>query len=793
MRRIFLYFPVLLLLMLFTSGSAFSGESPLMSQYKQLKAFELDGNAIRLENFQTKIDSVDITLTGTLFLAKPVAEKICGAVFIGTGRVHSEPTMPFERESVKRFLNKEVIDENFTKAVFGFTEDIKTLLAGYHTSQAVVPQDAQKLASELDGRLLHDTGLNLSARLLLANSINDTPGFFFAQFDGGSRGRFEFLIDHQARVPNGIFRINGGEKGLFFKYQDELYGYDVWTAFYDQKDTKRGIAAYSDAFDLVSIPLYRMEIDLTNPSDRVRIDTELEMTALIKDVQVIPFQLNEGLSTYDDQRQKKGLRVLNASLKDGTPVEVIQDPVETGFSLLLPTALKRGEKATVKIKLEGNDSLWTWGYDYHYPRSTTTWYPRHGYLARSLFDLTFHHKKGDRIASIGERLREGPSETNKNEWITRWAAKEPLALATFVCGRFERHEEVTDIEGKKVPIEYYSPPGDVQAVNEKFIMAEIGNGLRYYAAMFGEYPYGRLGAAYFPAGFGQGFATLLLLPVQGYARRNEFNFVAHEGSHQWWGNIVGWRSYRDQWLSEGFAEYSGILYTHLRMKGNNAHELLEEMRDSLKYPPQTDTGITGQKLYEVGPLILGQRLSSRRSGGAYQTLIYSKGGLVVRMLHFLFTDPITGNGQQFFDMMKDFVNRYRNSSATTEQFMQVANEHFARTPIAQKYRIKDLNWFFAQWVMQTALPSYRLEYSIVEQPDGKAAVKGTVFQENAPDSWAMPLPLVIKFGQNRIARGTILAMGPQQPVNITLPQKPESVELDPELWVLSEKTSTRRQ
>ena len=38
-------------------------------------------------------------------------------------------------------------------------------------------------------------------------------------------------------------------------------------------------------------------------------------------------------------------------------------------------------------------------------------------------------------------------------------------------------------------------------------------------------------------------------------------FISHEGAHQWWGNIVGWRSYRDQWMSEGFAEYSGILYT----------------------------------------------------------------------------------------------------------------------------------------------------------------------------------------------------------------------------------------
>lgn len=789
---LFIHTAFALLLAMCAAIPAFCGESLLFGQYQQLKAFLLDGKAAKLENLQIKRDRIDITLTGTVYLATPIAGRVCGAVFIGTGQVRSEPSMPFERESIKRFLKRETIDESFTRVVFRFTDDTGALLANNRVSQVAVPADAQKLASELEPRLLHETGLNLSARLLLSISGNETPGFFFAQFDGGDRGRFACLIDYQARVPSSIFGINGGEKGLFFKYQDEVNGDDVWTAFYDQEEMKRGIVAYSDTFDIISVSTYRIEIDLTKPGSRVRMDSELEMSALTDNVQVIPMQLNEGLSTYENERQRKGLRVLNAALKDGTAVEVIQDPLETGFSLLLPQALKRDKQTIVKMKLEGNDSLWTWGHGYHYPRSTTTWYPRYGYLARSLYDMTFRHNKKDRVASVGERVREGPSEDNKDEWVTRWVAKEPLALVTFVCGRFERHEEMTEVEGKKFPVEYYSVPGDIQAVKEDFIMAEIGNGLRFFAATFGPYPYGHLAAAYFPTHYGQGFPTLLLLPVEGYARKHEFALIAHEGSHQWWGNIVGWRSYRDQWLSEGFAEYSGVLYTGFRMKGKSAWELIKEMRDSLLNPPETDTGITKGKLYEVGPLILGQRLSSRRSQGAYEALIYNKGGLVLRMLHFLFRNPGTGESQAFFEMMKDFVNRYRNSSASTEQFAQVAGEHFARTPIAKKYGIKDLNWFFSQWVWQTALPSYRLEYSIVDQPDGKALVKGTVFQENAPDDWAMPLPVVLKFGENQWASGTILAHGPQQPINIMLPRKPESVELDPDFWVLSEKTSTKK-
>ena len=63
-------------------------------------------------------------------------------------------------------------------------------------------------------------------------------------------------------------------------------------------------------------------------------------------------------------------------------------------------------------------------------------------------------------------------------------------------------------------------------------------------------------------------------------------------------------------------------------------------------------------------------------------------------------------------MMTDFVERHRNRFASTDDFRVVANEHFAKTPIAQKYKLTDLNWFFNQWVYESGLPSYQLEYQM---------------------------------------------------------------------------------
>jgi hypothetical protein len=120
--------------------------------------------------------------------------------------------------------------------------------------------------------------------------------------------------------------------------------------------------------------------------------------------------------------------------------------------------------------------------------------------------------------------------------------------------------------------------------------------------------------------------------------------------------------------------------------------------------------------------------------------------------------------------------------------MTVANEHFVKTPIAQKYGLKDLNWFFRQYVYESDLPSYTMNYQLQDQPDGSCVMTGTLTQENAPEYWAMVLPVVFSLGEDRVARTTVAAVGPKTPINIKLPRRPQKVELDPQEWVLSEKT-----
>lgn len=783
-------------------SSLASQSQPLLDAtplYQQLQNSSTIEKRIHLENMVLQRDRVMITFTnGIVYLFPPIAGKVRSAVYIGSGTfLAAPPPVAFEQQNVRRLLKADDIQSDFRTAVLRFTDDT----AGEFLTQGslqggAASEQAVRLAAALAPSLLKETGMNISGRQLESILNQETPGVFLIQFDGGKRGRFSYLFDPQSRIPVTCFGINAGEKGIIFAYDDTIFSNDVWMAFHSGEDYAKGQAAYSDAYNLVDTKKYLLDLDVLEPKKVLGLIAKLNLVSRVEGLRVISFAVGEGLSVADDERRKKQLHLLSARLSDGTALVFFQEPWECGFSVVLPQAIAAGQAFSVSLDLKGDfmmeSSIMEGTY---FPRSTETWYPRHGYLSRAPFEISMVHRKKDRVVSIGELVKEGPAPRTNDSVLTEFRMDRPVGIASFAVGPYEIHKDVAkDDNGKQLPIEFYSMPGHRAVIKEDFILAEMNNSVRFFSKMFGEYPYPLFRGVYHPFNFGQGFPTTIMIPNADRANYRTFSFIAHETSHQWWGDIVLWRSYRDQWLSEGFAEYSGMLYVQLRDKTHFEKELIDRARDELKMPPRTLTGIEHGRLVDVGPLVMGHRLESRETRGAYTALVYEKGALVLRMMHFLFTNPQTGDGQQFFDLMRDFVKRHQDGTASTEQFFAVANERVKNTPLAQKYGYTDLNWFYRQWVTETYLPSYELSYHIENDASGALILKGVLTQKGLPEgeNWFMPLPLVLHFHGGKIARGTVAVHGVQTPLNIKLPEQPEKVELDPELWILSDKTTTAK-
>lgn len=791
--------PVRALLFLFAFAAAAHAQTgaPAAGKelYERLKAQPLAGGRAEVKGLVLKRDRAEMTFDGTFYFAAPFEGRVTCAVFVGEGRFRADvPPSEFERDNVRRLLGAEAVESDFKTAVLKFTDDTFDLIGKGRREGAAADPRAEKLAAETDARVLKETGANLSARIAVSLLNGERPGLFFAQFDGGRRGRFNLLLDQQNRIPAANFRIDAGEKGLVFHQADDpRFGTEVWMAFLALEDYQSNRGTYSDANDLIDAVRYRIEADVRDPGQRLPLVVRLAARTRVAGLRAVPFTINESLPEFESMRQKKQMRLKSARV-GGAEAAAVQEDWESGFTVFLPQPTgAAGEAVEFEFELEGDFMR---GHervsDSFYPASNHEWYPRHGQLDRASYELTFRHHKNRRIAATGVRLSEEPDAADKDVTITKYSMEPPVPAATFAVGPFVRHTQMVkwDKGGDPIPVEFDSLPGRYAAIKEDFILAEMDNSLRYFSVLFGKYPYPVFTAAFHPYDFGQGLPGMLTIPAADSADKWTFSFIAHETSHQWWGDVVTWRSYRDQWLSEGFAEYSGALYTGFRQNKEARDDIISVMRRSLRDPPLTDSGYGKGRLNDVGPIILGRRLETTKTGGAYTTLIYAKGALVLRMLHFLFVDPSTGDDKAFFEMMADFVARYRDQSASTDDFREVANEHFVRTPVARRYGMRDLNWFFRQWVYQTGLPSFRAEYSMREGPDGQVLLSGQVFQENVPENWVMPLPLVLNFGGDKHGVATVLAYGPKAPFEIKLPMRPKKVELDPTHWVLSEKTST---
>ena len=771
--------------------------------YDEVKSFKLTGGSAEVSALTLKRDRVEMTFTGTFYFGAATGGRVTGAVFIGQGTIKAEtPPNVFERENIKRLLNVDNFDSDFRTAVLRFSDDTFVTIGASRRDDVTVPAAAQKLADETDPRIMQELGANLVSRI--TNSIlNAEPGgVFHAQFDGGRRGRFNFLLDPEGRLQVAHFGLNGGEKGLIYQYQSAILYPEVWLAFYGLDDYAKNAVTYSDANDVVDVTNYTLNLDV-RAVPRMKMQAVIDLKMRKANARAVSFSIGESLSTFQNGRLNYQLRVKRAAL-GGQELAWVQEDWEGGFTVYLPKAAAQNDALQLTVDLEG-DFLQVLGAfpECFYPYNNVTWLPRHGYLDRATFEMTFKHRRRDKVAAVGTRLSEGDDPADPQGSITKYKFGHQVPLATFALGPWERKSKQVTFEsgGPAIPVEFNSVPARVlakttmPAVNSDLILDELDNAVRYFNAYFGRYPYDSFGAAFHPFNFGQGFPTLLMIPpaTRG-AETAVFSFFAHETAHQWWGNIVAWRSYRDQWLSEGFAEYSGLLYAAKRTKDSTRLTLdtLKYMREALVQLPRTASGGVGKtRLNDIGPISQGHRLNTTQSGGAYQTLIYAKGALVLRMLHFLLSNPVNGTDVAFTAMMKEFVDKHRDGAARTEDFARIAGAHFATSPIATKFGLRDLDWFFRQWVHGTGLPTYALEYELKPQTDGSLMLAGTIKQDNVPQDFMMVLPVILSFDANQEYRTTVRATGPSSTFELRLPSKPRKIELDPFSWVLSEKTTTR--
>jgi aminopeptidase N len=268
----------------------------------------------------------------------------------------------------------------------------------------------------------------------------------------------------------------------------------------------------------------------------------------------------------------------------------------------------------------------------------------------------------------------------------------------------------------------------------------------------------------------------------GHINANFTGFVQevtpHEVAHQWFGHSVGWASYHDQWLSEGFADFAAGLFLEQAVGPKWQKDYLEYWERQRKRV--LDKNNFGVSPNDAGPLWLGLRLISPRTGQAYQGVTYSKGGYVLLMLRSLmYADQATsGNRDQaFIDMMHDFIESHRDAPASTESFKAIAEKHMTAQMDLQKNG--RLDWFFNEWVYGTLVPRYQLKYEVQPAQGSNVKVKMEITQSEVDDQFAMFVPVFGDFGKGMIRMGQFLIVGNStRTVSFNLDREPKKIVLN---------------
>jgi aminopeptidase N len=294
--------------------------------------------------------------------------------------------------------------------------------------------------------------------------------------------------------------------------------------------------------------------------------------------------------------------------------------------------------------------------------------------------------------------------------------------------------------------------------------------------------------------FGQSWPNLVYLPISAYIDSTQrwmmfghidtkfTGFVQevtpHEVAHQWFGHAVGWASYHDLWLSEGFAEFSAGLFLQQAMGEKWRKDYLEFWeRQRTRILDKNNYGVSPN---DAGPLWLGLRLISPKSEQAYQGVTYSKGAYVLLMLRSLmYDDSASGDSREkpFIDMMHDFVESHHSTPASTESFKAIAEKHMTKQMDLQHNG--RLDWFFNEWVYGTEVPRYTFKYDLQPGDAGKFKVHAEITQSEVGGQFAMFVPIFADFGNGMARIGQAEIVGNMtRKIDFILDRQPKKVAIN---------------
>ncbi|WP_155884511.1 M1 family metallopeptidase [Actinomadura flavalba] len=340
-------------------------------------------------------------------------------------------------------------------------------------------------------------------------------------------------------------------------------------------------------------------------------------------------------------------------------------------------ALRKGAKFTAAVTYDGSPSTRTdpslgrngWiptkdgAITLSQPVGSATWFPLSDHPSdKALFSYAITVPKGLQVVANGE-----PAGTTRRSAKTtyRWRSEQPMAgyLAMIAIGRFDVRD------GKS--------PGGVRTItavdptlnqNHDAFHRDTAQITDWGTSVFGRYPFGSSGGILDNVNVGYALETQNR-PV--YPGAADQLLIVHELAHQWFGDSLTVRRWKDIWLNEGFATYAEWLWSE-RHGGRSAGAIFDAAykRAASDKAWKIKTGDPGAK----------------NMFGGFP--IYTRGAMTLHALRKTVGDAT------FFALLQEWPRKFAHRNVETADFVRLAEQSSGR----------DLRKLFDAWLYTGSKP-----------------------------------------------------------------------------------------
>ncbi len=778
--------------------------------YDAIKALRIDpSNVYRIapaHHIQLRRgDAVLSFEEGTLAFFSPLDGQITGAVFSGRGHVLAAPREPVEKQQMGRFLGAPVLDQEFTNAYLRFTDDTAGELLRQFRAATLSAQTDASVGTQWDSAV---TQLNPSytLRILLDRLSTNPKPCFYAGLQGEATGPFDVVLDAQRDEQFLLGQVHKASGGTF---------YDVWTSHRVPDSPVLPVAFRALHYSIETTISSNNALEAA-ANVRLRAETGTE--------RVLAFQLSRAL-TIDSVTGERD-EFLAFFQNEGMSPQERSARGNDYLNVVLPQTPAGHQEFTLHFHYRGN-VIQDAGNGVLFVGARESWYPHLGDSAEfSSYDFLLRWPRKLRLIATGSKLEEHEEGEFR---VGHWKTEKPISVAGFNLGEYAS----ASVASGSLSIDVYAnrqleedlrkrlasqdadtlslPSGRFGSASTghsvvlpaptpspadalKQLGKEIDSSIRFYETFSGPFPFHNLSVSQIPGTFGQGWPGLLyvstysFLPSEaqrraGLSTAGQEHFTElvpyHEVAHQWWGNVVAWSSYRDQWIDEAISNYLAVLFADTKKNPDHTlHVWLTRYRQQLieKLPGATEA------VGDIGALTLSTRLNSSKSPDAFEEIIYSKGSWIIHMLREMLRQPDARNPDaRFTALLQTLVTKYAYRALSTDDLQHEVEA--VMTPGMDLEGGRSMEWFFEEWVRGTGIPHYRVEFTGHHTEKGYQ-IRGKLFQTGVPRSFIASVPLYAGGAGHGALLGTVVAAGPETSFHFVAPNLPRKIVVDPQMTLL---------